>query len=680
MAVHHNLLIILALCFACLIELPSSLILAGATGGQWVVVVNGNSEASLTLANVYAQLRDIPAINMIVLDDVPEQERINVNQFRKSILEPVLREIDARRLSGRIQGIAYSADFPTAINLAPDLKAIESRPQYLTPIGSINGCTYLFRYCMRKDPNIVQLESNLYAGSSTDRYFAQPFFSDDRTAWISAKRASKDGNHSAAANSLSELFDRHPYQFPVAFESAVEFAKAKLNDKAIEMLEKAIAANWSFRSRIETEPAFADLKKLNRFSFLLEACGNDEFDFMPTRGFQSMAFYAPNGVAGPNQNEGISYMLSIVLGVTRGEGTSLRQAIEQLTRSARADYQRPQGQFYFSATPDARSQARQPGFPIAIERLKKLGYRGEIITSIMPMRKPQCLGVMIGRSTFDWSSSGSKLMEGAIAENMTSLGGVMEPGSNQTKLTEFLLQGAAASSGTVTEPYSIQAKFPHAMMHAYYADGLTLAEAFYSAISGPYQLLIVGDPLCQPFANSPDVRLEHWSLSQPELRLKFELSAQPRLNGPSPAYLELFVDGVPIASGPFSRMFDLKLSNASPGYHELGMIVIDDSNARSKRELRKPFILGGPEEQVKLELALPLPKEEIKLRVATQSNADRIDIRHLSRTIASTTESMAELSVPQIRVGYGPAIFQAVAIRNGLEVFSEPLIVNIPLP
>ena len=60
---------------------------------------------------------------------------------------------------------------------------------------------------------------------------------------------------------------------------------------------------------------------------------------------------------------------------------------------------------------------------------------------------------------------------------------------------EFLRHGAAGSSGTVTEPYAIQAKFPTPFIQTVYAHGYTLGEAFYQSVSGPYQLLIVGDAL-----------------------------------------------------------------------------------------------------------------------------------------------------------------------------------------
>ena len=77
--------------------------------------------------------------------------------------------------------------------------------------------------------------------------------------------------------------------------------------------------------------------------------------------------------------------------------------------------------------------------------------------------------------------------------------------SGQTPLSEFLRYGAAGASGTVIEPYAIPEKFPSPQIHVHYARGCTLAEAYYQSVHGPAQFLIVGDPLCRPWATIPVV-------------------------------------------------------------------------------------------------------------------------------------------------------------------------------
>ena len=152
---------------------------------------------------------------------------------------------------------------------------------------------------------------------------------------------------------------------------------------------------------------------------------------------------------------------------------------------------------------DIRARTRRPMFEPTVKRLQELGVRAEIVQGSLPQGRDDVMGLVAGSAGFDWPSSKSRILPGAICEHLTSFGGVMLENAGQTPLTEFLRHGAALSSGTVTEPYAIAAKFPLPFLHVYYAQGCSAAEAFYQSLSGPYQLLIVGDPLCAPWASRP---------------------------------------------------------------------------------------------------------------------------------------------------------------------------------
>ncbi|MCE2784500.1 MAG: hypothetical protein LW699_06420, partial [Pirellula sp.] len=149
-------------CCLCALLLAQSA-LGGTSASQWILVVNGQSQNSLTLANHYCLLRDIPARNVVILNDIPNANSISIDEFRKLILAPVLEQIEARQLTNHIQGIAYSCDLPTAIDLQSDLKNVKDLPKVLTPTGSINGMTYLFRWVMQNDPSYIGPDSNWYA-------------------------------------------------------------------------------------------------------------------------------------------------------------------------------------------------------------------------------------------------------------------------------------------------------------------------------------------------------------------------------------------------------------------------------------------------------------------------------------------------------------------------------------
>ena len=129
----------------------------------------------------------------------------------------------------------------------------------------------------------------------------------------------------------------------------------------------------------------------------------------------------------------------------------------------------------------------------------------EIVEGTLPEGKNDVQGAMLGVADFNWKASHSTILPGAICEHFTSFGGDMHASAGQTPLSELLRYGAAAASGTVTEPYAIPHKFPSPMMQVHYARGCTVAESFYQSVLCPYQLLIVGDPLCRPWANIPEI-------------------------------------------------------------------------------------------------------------------------------------------------------------------------------
>ena len=146
---------------------------AGLTSSQVVVVVNGDSFNSRTLANHFVALRRIPARNVIVLTDVPSSEVITVEVFRQQILRPLLNEIDRRRLAGQVDCIAYSADFPTCIDIAEDLKPLGDIHKVFTTKGSINGLTYLYAQVARKIPSYISAGGECLCASPDRGLFRQ---------------------------------------------------------------------------------------------------------------------------------------------------------------------------------------------------------------------------------------------------------------------------------------------------------------------------------------------------------------------------------------------------------------------------------------------------------------------------------------------------------------------------
>ena len=63
---------------------------AGGGPENVAIVVNAKSEASLTIANHYAQLRHVPAVNIVRIDWEGPLNVIPVEDFRTKILQPAI--------------------------------------------------------------------------------------------------------------------------------------------------------------------------------------------------------------------------------------------------------------------------------------------------------------------------------------------------------------------------------------------------------------------------------------------------------------------------------------------------------------------------------------------------------------------------------------------------------------
>jgi uncharacterized protein (TIGR03790 family) len=98
---------------------------------------------------------------------------------------------------------------------------------------------------------------------------------------------------------------------------------------------------------------------------------------------------------------------------------------------------------------------------------------------------------------------------GAIADSLTSTGGYLPGGNGQMPITAWLDAGATASYGTVEEPCNYTQKFSKAsvLIDQYYR-GATLIEAYWKSVQWPGQGLFIGEPLAQPFRDSPSFSVD----------------------------------------------------------------------------------------------------------------------------------------------------------------------------
>jgi len=155
---------------------------AGLSGENVVVVVNRDSYASRTVANQFIASRNIPAGNIILLENVPSKLVIPLDEFKTTILRPVFDQINSRGLAAQTQVIAYSAGFPTDVNIKADTDRLPQSPtkRFITHHGSINGLTYLYQFVMRDDLQYLGFQSNLYCRGPFERNSVNPFLDQQR--------------------------------------------------------------------------------------------------------------------------------------------------------------------------------------------------------------------------------------------------------------------------------------------------------------------------------------------------------------------------------------------------------------------------------------------------------------------------------------------------------------------
>ncbi|HEY2826570.1 MAG TPA: hypothetical protein VGJ04_03135, partial [Pirellulales bacterium] len=383
---------------------------------------------------------------------------------------------------------------------------------------------------------------------------------------------------------------------------------------------------------------------------------------------------------------GSRYVLSAVLGVTFGRGNSVGEIIRYLQRSAPADSTFPNGTVYFMDNPDIRSQTRRPGFQLAVELLRRLGVKAEIMSGTLPQNRPDVQGLMTGVANIDWPASGSSIRPGAICENFTSFGAVFDPNAGQTPLSVFLQNGAAGSSGTVTEPFAWQNKFPHPMIQVHYARGCSLAEAFYQSVYAPYQLLIVGDPLCQPWANIPQVQtaditagdtLSGTVTIHPTAKL-------PRSGGGAVDRFELFLDGVRLDTTNAEDPFELDTTKSSDGFHELRIVGIENSAIESQGRIILPVQFNNYGKTIQFNTS---PEQRVRaggtIKVFAKAPGMRgVAFYHYDQAhpVAKFVGSDGDATIDTDLLGDGPVTLQAVGWgEGGFEtlVYSKPITLTV---
>ncbi len=643
------------------------------------LVVNADSWASLAVANEYQRLRGIPARNVLYIGGLPDHEQVSVEVFREQILKPVLTELQRRGVHRQIDCIAYSADMPCRIDVSADVED-KKLPHIITPFGSINGLTYLCQDVLYGNVRYLSLRPNRYARVPRMVLDARELSPADVEVYTGAVKMMREKKWGQALEVLQRLDEAQPGVPEVLYNLGCCLSRVGRLEEAVAALRRAADAGLLSYPEMARDDDLAPVREREDFKALIEYMRIREVPILPTRGCRFSSVWGPRGE--PGAAEGPSYMLSMVLGYTSGRGNSLGEVLGGLRRAAAADATHPQGTVYYMVNDDIRSVVRQWAFEHARAMLAQLHVGAEVIRGVVPDGRSEVAGLMAGTAGFSWPKGAEAILPGAICEHFTSYGGVLTDGASQTPLTEFIRLGAAAASGTVTEPYAIAAKFPDAFLHVHYAYGSTAVEAFYQSLAAPYQLLIVGDPLCRPWAAPPTVALPY---PAPDEAVSGTVHIAPTVDGGA-STCELYVDGLLRGSFSVGEGFDLDTRALADGYHELVVSVLSDDMVQVRGEVTVALFVDNAGHR--LELTAPdgpeVPLGGTLRLWARMSQPGRILLAHNGRVVGEIQGPEGETWIDTTALGLGPVRIEAAGIAaessEKSRVMGKPVVVTVVPP
>jgi uncharacterized protein (TIGR03790 family) len=228
------------------------------------------------------------------------------------------------------------------------------------------------------------------------------------------------------------------------------------------------------------------------------AFGTDEALCRQTCGRASLSSYFNSPSSEPYKDHG--WRPSMLLA-----SASIESARRLIDRGVAADGQlglrgSPPVQAWFLSTADAARNVRAVLFP-PTGPVPQLALQIETWPGDIPKGAQRVMLAQTGLAVLPAGIAALDWVPGALADHLTSYGGLLDAVDGQTPATAWLEAGATASYGTVSEPCNHLQKFPHPqVLLLHYLQGATALEAYWKSVAWPQQGVFIGEPLAAPFA------------------------------------------------------------------------------------------------------------------------------------------------------------------------------------
>jgi uncharacterized protein (TIGR03790 family) len=374
------------------------------------------------------------------------------------------------------------------------------------------------------------------------------------------------------------------------------------------------------------------------------------------------------------------------VGFTGTGGNTPDEVFALIDRSKAADGLRADGTIYWPTNSNVRSSTREVQIPEATRDWDRLGINYKVLPGTFVEGRPDILGQIVGTSDADFGILGNRFVPGAWADHLTSFGGKLNDLSSQTRCSAWIRAGAYGSSGTVSEPFAIEEKFPDFNIYSHFRRGASLAEAFWLSIKWAAEIICVGDPLMQPWAQFPQVTLN----CATNLSGTVFIGASATTSSPDglETPFELAIDGRIIRANDTAiatwtgNGFTLDTTKLSDGWHDLRVIAYNNNAVRTQGEARRAVFVNNSGQSVTLTGPATIDRmgsNSYTVALSSIGDATKVTIQANGRTFATLPIGGGTINLAGSLFGYkGRTTLYAVAtLGNGQQVWSAPLDVDV---
>jgi hypothetical protein len=500
-----------------------------------------------------------------------------------------------------------------------------------------------------------------------------------------------------------------PYAFPTVFSrtTALDFVyslRATLKARGLEPQLQSIAlAGVTPLSSRTTSPS---INSVSLHSFLYMS-PNYSYASAPTFPIWNTAYANPAAINGPAPNgtvaltatttyEGMRYWPVSSIGFPGKGGNSLREILGFIARAKARDGLKPTGgTVYWPLNSDVRAGARVHEIDDVkdVWHLRGIRYQVTIVGEAWVSDRADIQGGVVG--TIHFTDRGNTYFPGAWVDHLTSTGGDLESIAGQDPCSKWLRAGADGSSGTMSEPMANPDKFPHAHIHTHLRAGASLVEAFWQSIRLPAEIICLGDPLLQTFADFPNVSLtapaEGATVSGNVL---IAATAAPTGGKTLEPHLDLFIDGRRIAIGQAGETisatrtvggFSVNTATLGDGWHEVRVVAYNNDSVRTQNEAVRTIKVSNAGQSLALNgPATVNPDGNATFTVTPVGLGDltSLTLQANGRTLATlpTSGGSANISGSLAPLANKWSVYAVGTRSNGQQVWSAPFSTTVDWP